>query len=133
VPFEVGSGRLRHMAARERIRRWQAMLRTFYQMEVAVLQARVYGSEDLMSDSDRNLLRQIERSCARVLFEMAKYLEAQSDESAAVPAISIERPMLLPDEAQGASGSFLSMGQELIKILVRMRGEMLAAPLFAVE
>jgi multidrug resistance protein MdtO len=133
VPFEVGPGRLRHMAARERIRRWQALLRTFYQMELALLQARVYGSDDSMSDSDRSLLRDMERSCARVLIEMAKYLEAQSDESAAVPTISIERPMVLPEEAQGASGSFLSMGQELIKILTRMRIEMLTMPLYRVE
>jgi multidrug resistance protein MdtO len=133
VPFEVGPGRLRHMAARERLRRWEALLQTFYQMELALLQARVYGSEDLMSDPDRSLLRDIERSCASVLLEMAKYLEAQSDESAAVPAISIERPMVLPEQAQGASGSFLSMGQELIKILARMREEMLAKPLFAVD
>jgi multidrug resistance protein MdtO len=133
VPFEVGPGRLRHMAARERLRRWEALLQTFYQMELALLQARVYGSEDLMSDPDRSLLRDIERSCASVLLEMAKYLEAQSDESAAVPAISIERPMVLPEQAQGSSGSFLSMGQELIKILARMREEMLAKPLFAVD
>jgi multidrug resistance protein MdtO len=133
VPFEVGSGRLRHMAARDRIRRWQAMLRTFYLMQLSLLQARAYGPPELTSERDITSLREIDRSCARVLFEMAKYLEAQLDESSSIPAISIERPMLLPEEAQNAPGSLLSLGQELIKILVRMRDEMLAAPLFAIE
>ena len=129
VPFEVGSGRLRHMAARDRIRRWQAMLRTFYLMQLALLQARVFGSPELTSEEAKNSLREIDRSCADVLFEMAKYLEAQSDESASPPTISIEQPVALPEEAQGEPGSLLSMGQELAKILVRTREEMLAMPL----
>lgn len=132
VPFEVGSGRLRHMAARDRIRRWQAMLRTFYLMQLALLQARVFGSAELTSASEKTSLRDVDRSCARVLSDMAKYLEAQRDESASVPAISIERPVVLPEQDQGASGSLLSMGQELIKILTRMREEMLTMPLYKV-
>jgi multidrug resistance protein MdtO len=132
VPFEVGPGRLPHMAARNRIRHWQAMLRTFYLMQAALLEARGFASPELISDQEKSSLREIDRSCARVLFEMAKYLEAQSDESGSVPALSIERPIILPEEVQGAQGSLLSMGQELIKILVRMREEMLTVPLYKV-
>lgn len=132
VPFEVGSGRLRHMAARDRIRRWQAMLRTFYLMQLALLQARVFGPEELTSEQEKNSLREIDRSCARVLLEMAKYLEAQRDERPSVPAISIGRPIFLSDQAQSAPGSLLSMEEELITILNRMREEMLSTALFAV-
>lgn len=132
VPFEVGPGRLRHMAAREKIRQWQALLLTFFLMELALLQARVYGSSELITEHDKRSLREIERSCATFLFEMAKRLEAQRDEGASVPPISIERPVVLPEEAPGAPGSLLSMGQELINILVRMRNEMLRVPLYKV-
>jgi multidrug resistance protein MdtO len=132
VPFEIGPGRLPHMAARERIRRWQAMLRTFYLMQLSLLQARTYGPPELTSERDMNSLREIDRSCARVFFEMAKYLEAQGDESPSAPTVSIERPVPLAEETQSASGSLLSLGQELIKILVRMREEMLTVPLYKV-
>ena len=43
VPFELGEARARHMAARDRVRRWQAMLQTFYLLQMALLQARYGG------------------------------------------------------------------------------------------
>ena len=98
-------------------------------MQLSLLQARTYGPPELTSERDMNSLREIDRSCARVFFEMAKYLEAQGDESPSAPTVSIERPVPLAEETQSASGSLLSLGQELIKILVRMREEMLTVPL----
>ena len=98
-----------------------------------MLQARVLGSPELTSEQEKSSLRDIERSCATVLFEISRYLEAQRDESASVPAVSIEVPVVLREEDQGALGSLLSMGQELIKILVRMRDEMLRVPMYKVE
>ena len=42
VPFEIGPLRSQHMAARDRIRRWQAALRTFFLLELALLQRRQF-------------------------------------------------------------------------------------------
>jgi multidrug resistance protein MdtO len=136
VPFEVGSGRMRHMAARERIRRWQAMLRTFYLLQLAVPQVRVYGSQEILSapeQNEQNALFRIDQSCSGVLMQMAKYLEVQHDEEPRQPAFSIDHPLFLPEAAEAKAGSLLSIGREMAKILDRIRGEMLAVPLFNVE
>ena len=44
VPFETGPLRAAHMAARDRIRRWQAYLRSFYLLEAPLLQFRLFGT-----------------------------------------------------------------------------------------
>jgi multidrug resistance protein MdtO len=133
VPFEIGSGRMRHMAARERIRRWQAMLRTLYLLQLALLQARIFGTAAPPTADERAALVDFDRACAQVLQEMAAYLEAQYKEELPEDPGPIEHLLVLGGEAEAPSGSLLELGREMGKILERMRDEILAAPLYSVE
>jgi multidrug resistance protein MdtO len=77
VPFETGSLRAGHMAARDRIRRWQASLRTFYLMEVPLLQFRLFGDPGNISDTFRNIEKRFLVDCSTSLNRIADSLESQ--------------------------------------------------------
>ena len=138
VPFELGKLRTQHMAARERIRRWQAALRTAYLLQLALLQYRVFGSTEKLSAQAEGLLQEFDQSCAQTLNDMAAYLEAQWDKDASAPP-DIPAPVLPPalaappDASSLLPGNLHSLANELMKILLRIREQMLAEPLFAAE
>jgi len=77
VPFETGRDRPGHMAARDRIRRWQASLRTFYLMEVPLLQFRLFGDSGHISDAFRDVEQHFLEDCSRALTHVADNLESQ--------------------------------------------------------
>jgi multidrug resistance protein MdtO len=77
VPFETGAPRARDMAARDRIRRWQAALRSFYLLEVPLVQFRVFGGADLKSQPFRDFENDFRFECARIFGQMADSLESQ--------------------------------------------------------
>jgi multidrug resistance protein MdtO len=142
VPFELGKLRPQHMAARDRMRHWQAVLRTAYLLPLAILQYRVFGSTEKLSETSEKMLQEFDQSCARTLNDMAAYLEAQRTWETSSPrslAQSIESPAFPPELAAAATdstllpGSLFSLAHELLKILERLREQMLAAPLFALE
>jgi multidrug resistance protein MdtO len=142
VPFELGEFRSQHMAARDRIRRWQAMLRTAYLLQLALLQYRAFGSTEKLSAQAEAILQEFDQSCARTLNDMGAYLELQRTEEASAPrsiAQSIESPAFPPELAAAATdstllpGNLFSLAHELLKILERLREQMLAAPLFATQ
>jgi multidrug resistance protein MdtO len=138
VPFELGPLRNQNMRARDCIRRWQAMLRTLYLLELALLQYRVFGSTEKLSDEAETMLRDFDQSCARTLNEMATYLEAQNAGNTS-PLKSIhppELPAVLTDKTtigQLLPGNLLSLAHEALKILAKLREQMLTVPLFTAE
>ncbi len=132
VPFELGPLRTQHMAARDRVRRWQAMLRTAYLLQLALLQYRAFGSTEKLSDEAETMLQDFDQSCKRTLNDMATYLEAQRTKDTSAPP-SIESAALPSSLAANTPGNLLSLAHELLKILVRLREQMLAAPLFATD
>ncbi len=77
VPFETGPKRAGHMAARDRIRRWQTSLRTFYLMEVPLLQFRLFGDPLRISQAFRNIEVQFLAECSASLNHIAGSLENQ--------------------------------------------------------
>ncbi len=77
VPFETGRERAAHMAARDRIRRWQASLRTFYLMEVPLLQFRLFGDPGRISTAFRAVEERFLIDCSRSLTHIADNLESQ--------------------------------------------------------
>jgi multidrug resistance protein MdtO len=77
VPFETGAPRARDMAARDRIRRWQAALRSFYLLEVPLVQFRVFGGSGLKSQPFRDFENDFRFECARIFGQMADSLESQ--------------------------------------------------------
>jgi len=138
VPFELGALRAQHMAARDRIRRWQAMLRTAYLLQLALLQYRVFGATERLSAQAEALLQEFDQSSAQTLNDMAAYMEAQRTKLAST-SLGIRTPALPPALVADATtspllpGNLLSLANELMKILQRLREQMLAAPLFATE
>lgn len=77
VPFETGPMRAGDMAARDRIRRWQASLRSFYLLDVPLLQFRIFGSADPKSTTFTAFENDFRFECARIFREMADSVENQ--------------------------------------------------------
>jgi multidrug resistance protein MdtO len=77
VPFETGPARAADMAARDRIRRWQASLRTFYLLEAPLIQFRVFGDVSLKSRPFAKMHDAFREQCSRSFEDMAESLENQ--------------------------------------------------------
>ena len=77
VPFETGPLRAGDMAARDRIRRWQSSLRSFYLLEAPLLQFRMFGQIDLKSKAFRAFEDDFRLECSRIFLHIAENLESQ--------------------------------------------------------
>jgi multidrug resistance protein MdtO len=77
VPFETGPQRAGDMAARDRIRRWQAPLRSFYLLEAPLLQFRIFTRTDQKSRSFTAFEDDFRFECSRIFLNMAESLEQQ--------------------------------------------------------
>jgi multidrug resistance protein MdtO len=75
APFETGPARVAGMAARDRILRWQASLRTFYLLEAPLIQFRIFGDVSLKSRSFVRTYSVFREQCARPFERMAESLE----------------------------------------------------------
>ena len=78
VPFETGPGRRSDLAARDRIRHWQAFLRSFYLLEAPLLQFRIFASDDSRSRSFAAFENDFRLECSRIFLHIAESLEKQS-------------------------------------------------------
>jgi multidrug resistance protein MdtO len=78
VPFETGPGRLAAMAARDRIRRWQAFLRSLYLLEAPLLQFRIFARIDSRSRPFAAFEDDFRLECSRIFLHVAESLEKQS-------------------------------------------------------
>ena len=78
VPFETGPRRLAEMAARDRIRRWQAFLRSFYLLEAPLLQFRIFARIDSRSRPFAVFEDDFRLECSRIFLHVAESLEKQS-------------------------------------------------------
>lgn len=77
VPFETGPERVGDMAARDRIRRWQASLRSFYLLEAPLLQFRIFGIVDFKSHSFSAFEDDFRFECSRIFLRVAESCENQ--------------------------------------------------------
>jgi len=78
VPFETGALRSGDMAARDRIRRWQASLRSFYLLEEPLLQFRIFGITASKSASFIAFEDDFRFECSRIFLRIAESLESQN-------------------------------------------------------
>jgi multidrug resistance protein MdtO len=78
VPFETGPLRSGDLAARDRIRRWQASLRSFYLLEAPLLQFRLVGIAASKSPSFTAFEDDFRFTCSRIFLEIAESLESQN-------------------------------------------------------
>ncbi len=138
VPFESGVKRAGDMAARDRIRRWQASLRTFYLLEMPLLQFRVFGSESEKSSSFAQIEDAFRNASAQSLRHMATCLESQLNKQ----AYSRERDPSLkellrrlrteyPAEVSAREKALLEMSQTIASLLDRMLDEVATESLYA--
>ena len=77
VPFETGPRRPGAMAARDRIRRWQAFLRSFYLLEAPLLQFRIFANIHSKSPSFTAFENDFRFECSRIFRHIAESLEKQ--------------------------------------------------------
>jgi multidrug resistance protein MdtO len=77
VPFETGPLRSGDMAARDRIRRWQASLRSFYLLEAPLLQFRLFATATSKSSSFTAFEDDFRFECSRIFVQIAESLESQ--------------------------------------------------------
>jgi multidrug resistance protein MdtO len=77
VPFETGPLRPGDRAARDRIRRWQASLRSFYLLEAPLLQFRLFGNASLKSPSFTAFEDDFRSECSRIFQQISESLESQ--------------------------------------------------------
>jgi multidrug resistance protein MdtO len=77
VPFETGPARAGDMAARDRIRRWQTSLRSFYLLEAPLLQFRVFGRSGVKSKAFTTFEDDFRFECGRIFLDIARNLETQ--------------------------------------------------------
>jgi multidrug resistance protein MdtO len=77
VPFETGPRRPGDMAARDRIRRWQAFLRSYYLLEAPLLQFRIFANIHSKSPSFTAFENDLRFECSRIFLHIAESLEKQ--------------------------------------------------------
>jgi multidrug resistance protein MdtO len=138
VPFETGPARAAHMAARDRIRRWQAALRTFYLLEAPLIQFRVFGDVSQKSRAFAQLDDAFREESARTLEQMADSLENQLNKRPYDS--SAPRSVLTPLEAPAADkrATFSEREEALMRMLRtigslvdRMQSEVASEPLYS--
>lgn len=76
VLFETGKQRPGHMAARDRVRRWQTTLRTFYVMELPLLEMRLYGEGSSRSTAFQAIDERFREDCSEALLQIADRIES---------------------------------------------------------
>ena len=140
VPFETGPLRAAHMAARDRIRHWQAALRTFYLMEVPLLQFRLFGDPTRISDAFREIEHDFLAQCSTSLTHMADRLESQLNNKPYqhTPHPSLQNVIETLETADRADLSereeaLVRLTRMIAPLLDRLEEEMNSQPLFAVE
>ena len=137
VPFETGPLRAGHMAARDRIRRWQASLRTFYLMEVPLLQFRLFGDPERISQAFRNIEKQFLTDCSSSLNHIADCLEDQLQNKVYrhPPHIHLQKALLACESREHTPISpqeegLLRLTRTISAIVDKLEDEAISVPLF---
>jgi multidrug resistance protein MdtO len=140
VPFETGAKRAGDMAARDRIRRWQASLRTFYLLEAPLLQFRIFSKEGELARPFAVLENQFRDECAHTFLRIAQTLEDQLNQKPLKP----EKPARLL-ESLDTSGevdelnfserekALLRMTRTIASLVDRVQAEVTSEPLYSTE
>lgn len=138
VPFETGPLRPGYMAARDRIRRWQASLRTFYLLETPLLQFRVFGLDNEKSKAFVHVQAAFRKAGADTLANMAANIEAQLNEkhhsTDRYPSVALVLDRLREasnDSFSPREQALLDLSRNVASLLDRMQDEVAAEPLYA--
>ena len=114
VPFETGPSRARDMAARDRIRLWQASLRSFYLLQLPLVRFRVFSGNHLKSQPFTDFENDFRFECARILRNLADNLESQL----ATRAHRVSTPASLVDRIDSTSAAITAEISERERSLI---------------
>ncbi|HVJ09493.1 MAG TPA: FUSC family protein [Acidisarcina sp.] len=137
VPFETGAMRAPHLIAQQKIHRWQAQLRTFYLLEIPLVQFRIFGLHGEMSEPVRDVEHRFQQNCAIILNRMADCLIVQFGEKECTPPPRPELEKLI-DSAVPAEEptpyhrdkTMLAISRDIASLLEGLDDDMSAVPLF---
>jgi multidrug resistance protein MdtO len=138
VPFETGPARAADMAARDRLRRWQASLRTFYLLEAPLIQFRIFSDMSQESRPFGQIEKVFRDECARALQEMANSLENQltkkpyehSAPRSLLPLLDISQTNQQETFSEREQ-ALLRMARTIASLVDRMQSEVATQPLYA--
>jgi multidrug resistance protein MdtO len=141
VLFETGNRRPGHMAARDRVRKWGAALRTFYLMELPLMQMRLYGDRTSISTSLLLLDKRFRECCSESLIRMANRLESEinsgssSDrhDQSGCDALSTDLDNQGRAEMPSEEKSMLELMSQLARMINNLESEVLGTSVFATE
>jgi multidrug resistance protein MdtO len=140
VPFETGPARAGHMAARDRIRRWQTSLRTFYLAEAPLLQFRVFATAEERAGRFTWIESAFRSQCALVFRSIADCLEHQltrQGHSYASPCtLQSMLAATLPEDTSEFSEreqALLRMTRTIASMVDRLQSEVAAEALYATD
>jgi multidrug resistance protein MdtO len=140
VPFETGPARAAHMAARDRIRRWQASLRTFYLLEAPLIQFRVFGDFNQKLRPFARMENLFRMQCSLSFQHIAESLENQLQQKPydknALSSLVTFLETYQSDELTRFSEkeeALLRMVRTIASLVDRMQNEVAAEPLYATE
>jgi multidrug resistance protein MdtO len=140
VPFETGPLRAGHMAARDRIRRWQAAERTFYLLQAPLLQFRIFADRELRNRPFYRIEDRFRQASGEVFRQIAANIECQQKGERAVGVNAPGLVALLDELQKEYAEEFTEREQALLRmahtiggVVDRMAHEASIEPLFAVE
>ena len=138
VPFETGPMHAGDMAARDKIRRWQASLRTFNLVETPLLQFRLFTDQSRKSKSFTSLEDELRGECSRAFLRMADHLERQLNgkDRDSTPAPSImdllnSVPADVQESFTERERALLRMSRTIAQLLDHMQSEVVSEPLYS--
>jgi multidrug resistance protein MdtO len=137
VPFETGLRRVADMAARDRIRRWQSSIRTFYLLEAPLVQFRIFGEVGEKSNAFGQMDDVFREECARALQRMADCIENQLNKKPLESGTPQSLLKLLESSAAEKATyserehSLFGLLRTIALLLDRMQDEVAGEPLYA--
>jgi multidrug resistance protein MdtO len=138
VPFETGPARAGHLAARDRIRRWQAYLRSFYLLQAPLLQFRTFADASARTRAFTAYEDQFRTECAQSFLRIAQNLEDQlaqkphdSSSAASLESLLDSLPAKGEEFFSERERALLRMTQTISTLVDRLQSEVTAEPLYA--
>lgn len=140
VPFETGARRAGDMAARDRVRRWQAALRSLYLMEAPLLQFRVFGAAGEKSGPYASFEDAFRDAASQALQQMAATIEKQlrGGQDNPAPTRSLVEfadtsQTAMETEFSEREKALIAMSRTIASVLDRLQTEVASEPIYSTD
>ena len=137
ISFETGATRAQQIIVGEKVKRWQAVLRTFYLMETPLLQFYHFNVRTEVSDSVRQVEIRFQQTCGAVLTSIADCLEKQLAHGKCESQLRPDLEKLLSSAAAEGKPIFssheqtlLALSRDIASLLDQLEEDVYSVPLF---